>query len=158
MHHLGELVRQVMTAGRSVAIIGVMTRILLLAGVVTGALLLVAGCGGEESELCQSLGDLQESVQSLGDIELAEGAVDELQQSADEINADIEAVQKAAGGELGPELADLKSSAQALATDFDAAAAQAELTREAIGDLAGSVSSVVTAFQALQEAAPDCDL
>jgi hypothetical protein len=158
VHHLGELVGQVMTAGCGVAILGVMMRVLLLAGVVTGALLLVARCGGEESELCQSLGDLQESVQGLGDIELAEGAVDELQQSADEISADIDAVQNAAGGELGPELADLRSSAQALATDLDAAAAQGELTRQTIGDLAGSVSQVVTAFQTLQEAAPDCDL
>jgi chromosome segregation ATPase len=134
-----------------------MSRILLLASV-TGALLLVAGCGGEESELCQSLGDLQESVQGLGDIELAQGAVDELQQSADDVNADIDAVQSAAGGELGPEVADLQSSAQALATDLDAAAAQEDLTREVIGNLAASVSSLVTAFQALQEAAPDCDL
>ena len=135
-----------------------MTRALLLIGAITGSLLLIAGCGGGESELCQSLGDLQESVQGLQDIELGEGALDELQQSADEISADFAAVQNAAEGELGPELADLETSAQALVADVEAAASQGELTREAIGDLAGSVSSAVTAFQALREAAPDCDL
>ena len=135
-----------------------MTRALLLIGAITGSLLLAAGCGGEESALCQSLGDLQESVQGLQDIELGEGALDELQQSADDISADFAAVQNAAGGELGPELADLEMSAQALVADVEAAAAQGELTGEAIGDLAGSVSSAVTAFQALREAAPDCDL
>jgi hypothetical protein len=135
-----------------------MTRTLLLMGTITALLLLAIGCGGGESELCQSLGDLQESVQGLQDIELGEGALDELQQSADEISADFAAVENAAGGELGPELAALKTSAQALVADLDSAAAQGDLTRESIGDLAGSVSSAVTAFQALREAAPDCDL
>jgi hypothetical protein len=137
---------------------GAMTRTLLLMGTITALLLLAIGCGGGESELCQSLGDLQESVQGLQDIELGEGALDELQQSADEISADFAAVENAAGGELGPELAALKTSAQALVADLDSAAAQGDLTRESIGDLAGSVSSAVTAFQALREAAPDCDL
>jgi hypothetical protein len=136
---------------------GAMTRTLLLMGTITALLLLAIGCGGGESELCQSLGDLQESVQGLQDIELGEGALDELQQSADEISADFAAVENAAGGELGPELAALKTSAQALVADLDSAAAQGDLTRESIGDLAGSVSSAVTAFQALREAAPDCD-
>jgi hypothetical protein len=135
-----------------------MTRTLLLMGTITALLLLAIGCGGGESELCQSLGDLQESVQGLQDIELGEGALEELQQSADEISADFAAVENAAGGELGPELAALKTSAQALVADLDSAAAQGDLTRESIGDLAGSVSSAVTAFQALREAAPDCDL
>jgi hypothetical protein len=135
-----------------------MTRTLLLMGTITALLLLAIGCGGGESELCQSLGDLQESVQGLQDIELGEGALDELQQSADEISADFAAVENAAGGELGPELAALKTSAQALVADLDSAAAQGDLTRESIADLAGSVSSAVTAFQALREAAPDCDL
>jgi hypothetical protein len=135
-----------------------MTRTLLLMGSITASLLLAIGCGGGESELCQSLGDLQESVQGLQDIELGEGALDELQQSADEISADFAAVENAAGGELGPELAALKTSAQALVADLDSAAAQGDLTRESIADLAGSVSSAVTAFQALREAAPDCDL
>lgn len=147
-----------MTTGCGAAIIWAMTRALLLTGAITGSLLLAGGCGGGESELCQSLGDLQESVQGLQDIELGEGALDELQQSADEISADFAAVQNAAGGELGPELADLETSAQALVADVEAAAAQGEPTREAIGDLAGSVSSAVTAFRALREAAPDCDL
>jgi hypothetical protein len=146
-----------MTAVNGAAIIGAMTR-LLLTGAITGLLLLAVGCGGEESELCQSLGDLQGSVQGLQDIELGEGALDELEQSTDEISADLAAVENAAGGELGPELADLKASAQALVADLDAAAAQGELTRESIGDLAGSVSIAVTAFQAVREAAPDCDL
>jgi hypothetical protein len=134
-----------------------MTRAILLTGAITGSLLFAAGCGGEESELCQSLGDLQESVQGLQDIELGEGALDELQQSADEISADFAAVENAAGAALGPELADLEASAQALVADLDAAAAQVDLTRESMGNLAGSVSSAVTAFQALREAAPDCD-
>jgi hypothetical protein len=137
---------------------GAMTRTLLLMSTITALLLLAIGCGGGESELCQSLGDLQESVQGLQDIELGEGALDELQQSADEISADFAAVENAAGGELGPELAALKTSTQALVADLDSAAAQGDLTRESIGALAGSVSSAVTAFQALREAAPDCDL
>ena len=45
-----------------------------------------------------------------------------------------------------------------LVADLDAAAAQEELTGESVAELAGSVSSAVTAFQARQEAAPDCNL
>lgn len=134
------------------------TRAFLFIAVATGSLVLAAGCGREESELCQVLGDLQESVQGLRDIELGEGALDDLQQSADEINANVAAVENAAGEEVGPEVANFKTSAAALVADVEAAAAQEELTREALGDLADSVSSAATAFEALREAAPECDL
>jgi hypothetical protein len=130
----------------------------IVTGAIIGVLLFAAGCGGEKSELCQSLADLQESVQGLRDVELGEGALDELQQSADAIRADLGAVENAAGAELAPELASLKTAAEAVVADLDAAASQGKLTRDSTADLVGSVSGVVTAFGSLRDAAPDCDL
>ena len=132
-------------------------RALLLTGALT-ALLVVAGCGGDESAVCESLGDLQESVTELRDVEPGEGAVDELRESADDIDAEVTALQDAAGEELGDEAAALEDSARSLVADVEAAVAPGEVTRESLRGLADSLSRTVAAFDAFREAAPECDL
>jgi hypothetical protein len=127
-------------------------RLLLLGAL---ALLLAVGCGGEESALCTSLGDLEDSVGELQEIELGEGARDELRQSAEEIQGELEALQDAAGAELGPELADFEASARAMVAEIDATL-EGELTRESLRTVAAAASAALADFDALQAAAPGC--
>ena len=123
-------------------------------------LALSVGCAGdEESAVCQSLQDLQASVQSLRDIELEDTSVEELQQSTDAIVTDANEAQDAADEELGQEIETFKASVQALVADVEAASAEGELTQESLAEIGTSASSVATAFETLEQAAPDdCDL
>lgn len=132
---------------RAVALIGVLV-----------ALVLAAGCGGEESALCGSLEDVQGSVQSIRDTELEEGALEELEQEADDLNESLTAASEAAGDELGDEFAALESSVQELRSGVEAAAAEGEVSRETIATLTGPISETAAAFDALLAAAPGCDL
>ena len=104
--------------------------------------MLAAGCGGNggadgggdtaaggEADLCQSLEDLQDTVRGIGEIELGEDTVDELQQTADELSTDLEAVEEAAGDELGDEVAAIETSLQALSDELETIA-EDELTAE----------------------------
>ena len=135
-------------------------RSLLPVAAVAALLVISPGCAGDdESEVCSSLQDLQASVQSLGDIELDDTSAEELQQSANEILTDVEAVRDAGEEELGQELTTFEATVQALVDDVEAASAEGELTRDSLAEIGTSVGSAVTAFETLQEAAPDdCDL
>jgi molybdopterin converting factor small subunit len=134
-----------------------LVRALLLIGVVA-LLVVAAGCGGEESGLCQGLEDVQGSVQAIRDTELDEGAVEELQQEADELSANLATAREEAGEELGDEFAAVETSVQTLRTEAEAIAAEDEITREAVAALAGEIGTAANAFEALIAAAPDCDL
>jgi hypothetical protein len=81
-----------------------------------------------------------------------------LQQSADAISSDVDTAQAAAEDELGEELATSQATVQALADDLETASAEGELTADSLSQLGADVSSSVTAFETLQDAAPDCDL
>ena len=146
-----------------------MLRALFVAVVVTGSLL-AAGCGGNggaegggdaaaggQAELCQSLEDLQNTVRGIGDIELGEDTVDELRQTADELSTDLEAVEEAAGDELGDDVTAIETSLQELSDELETIA-EGELTAESVTALAGPIASAVSAFEALAQAAPDCNL
>ena len=65
------------------------------------ALLAAAGCGGEESAACGDLENIQSSIQDADDIELEEGALEELQQTAADIESDLQSAQENADAELG---------------------------------------------------------
>jgi methyl-accepting chemotaxis protein len=147
-----------------------MPRALFVAVVVTGSLL-VAGCGGDDgadtggdvaggdrSELCQSLEDLQDTVRGIGDIELGEDTVDVLRQTADQLNADLAAVEEAAGDELGDEVDAVETALEDLSDELESIAADGELTTESVTALAGPISSAASAFETLARAAPDCNL
>ncbi len=122
-------------------------------------LVLGTGCAGDESEVCQSLQDLQASVQSLGDIELEDTSTEELQQAANQIVTDANEAQDAADEELGQEIETFKATVEGLVADLETASAEGELTSESLAEIGTSVSSAVTGFETLQEAAPDdCDL
>ena len=91
------------------------------------------------------------------DIELDEGAVEELQQTAADIEADLQSAQENADAELRDELDALRTAVQALEAEAEAAAA-AGLSGESVQALTAAISDVRTSFQATQDAAPDCDL
>ncbi len=126
---------------------------------VAAVLVLGAGCGGDEPAVCQSLQDLQASVQSLGDIELQETSADELQQAANQVVTDANEARDAADEELGQEIDTFKSTVEALVGDIETASAEGELTRDSLAEIGTAVGSTVTAFETLQQAAPDdCNL
>jgi SpoVK/Ycf46/Vps4 family AAA+-type ATPase len=132
-------------------------RRLTLIALAAAALLAAAGCGGEESTACGDLENIQSSIQDAGDIELDEGALEELQQTAADIEADLQSAQENADAELGDELDALRTAVQALVAETEAAAA-AGLSGESVQALTAAISDVRTSFQATQDAAPDCDL
>ena len=130
----------------------------MLVVLVAAALLLAAaGCGGEESAVCGDLEDVQSSIEDVRDIELNEGAVDELQQAAADIRAGVQAAQADADAELGDELEAFQTDVQTLVDEAEALAAT-ELSAESVQALSGAISDVTASFQAVQDAAPDCDL
>jgi SpoVK/Ycf46/Vps4 family AAA+-type ATPase len=132
-------------------------RRLTLIALAAAALLAAAGCGGEDSAACGDLENVQSSIQDVRDIELDEGAVEELQQTAADIEADLQSAQENADAELRDELDALRTAVQALEAEAEAAAA-AGLSGESAQALTAAISDVRTSFQATQDAAPDCDL
>ena len=132
-------------------------RRLTLIALAAAALLAAAGCGGEESAACGDLENIQSSIQDARDIELEEGALEELQQTAADIEADLQSAQENADAELRDELDALRTAVQALEAEAEAAAA-AGLSGESVQALTAAISDVRTSFQATQDAAPDCDL
>ncbi len=132
-------------------------RRLTLIALAAAALLAAAGCGGEESAACGDLENVQSSIQDVGDIELDEGALEELQQTAADIEADLQSAQENADAELGDELDALRTAVQALVAEAEAAST-AGLSGESVQALTAAISDVRTSFQATQDAAPDCDL
>ena len=131
-------------------------RSLISVAVAATVLALSVGCAGDDGPgVCQSLQDLQASVQSLGDIELQDTSVEELQQSADAIVTDANEAQDAADEELGQEIDAFKASVQTLVDDVEAASAEGELTQESLTAIGTSASGVATAFETLEQAAPD---
>jgi hypothetical protein len=135
----------------------IVLRRLTLIALAGATLLAAAGCGGEESAVCGDLENIQSSIQGVGDIELEEGTLEQLQQTAADINADLEAAQANADAELGDELEALRTAVQALVDEAEAAAATG-LSGESLQALSAALSDVRTSFQSTQDAAPDCDL
>jgi SpoVK/Ycf46/Vps4 family AAA+-type ATPase len=132
-------------------------RRLALIALAAAALLAAAGCGGEESAACGDLENIQSSIQDARDIDLEEGAAEELQQTAADIEADLQAAQSNADAELGDELEALRTAVQALVDEAEAAATTG-LSRASVQELSAAISDVRTSFQSTQDAAPDCDL
>jgi hypothetical protein len=135
----------------------IVLRRLTLIALAAATLLAADGCGGEESAVCGNLENVQSSIQGVGDIELEEGALDELQQTAADIEADLQAAQSNADAELGDELEALRTAVQALVDEAEAAATTG-LSRASVQELSAAISDVRTSFQSTQDAAPDCDL
>jgi hypothetical protein len=137
---------------------GVVLRRLTLIALAAATLLLAAGCGGdEESAVCGDLENVQSSIQDVRDIELEEGALEEVRQTAADIDADLQAAQAEAEAELGDEIDALRTAVQALVAEAEAAAATG-LSGESVQELSAAISDVRTSFQSTQDAAPDCDL
>src|SRR5215217_4650236 len=112
----------------------IVLRRLTLIALAAATLLAADGCGGEESAVCGNLENVQSSIQGVGDIELEEGALDELQQTAADIEADLQAAQSNADAELGDELEALRTAVQALVDEAEAAATTG-LSRASVQEL-----------------------
>ena len=126
-----------------------------------GAVLAVAGCGGNDTPaVCDSLETLSSDIDGLQeiDIEPGEGSFAEIEESLDTIRTDLETVKTDAEAELSEPIAGLESSLDAFASDFEAAQTAGELTAESVQTLGDSLAAVSTSWEALKEAAPDCDL
>lgn len=137
--------------------LGMVLRRVTLIALVAGTLLAAASCGGEESAVCGDLENVQSSIQGVGDIEFEEGALEELQQRAADIEADLQAAQANADAELGDELDALRTAVRALGAEVESAAATG-LSGESLQAVSGAISDVRTSFESTQAAAPDCDL
>ena len=135
----------------------IVLRRLTLIALAAAALLLAAGCGGEESAVCDDLENVQSSIQDVRDVELEEGALEELRQTAADIDADLQAAQADAEAELGDEIDALRTAVQALVDEAEAAAATG-LSGDSVQALSAAISDVRASFQSTQDAAPDCDL
>ncbi|HSC90225.1 MAG TPA: hypothetical protein VLB86_01075 [Gaiellaceae bacterium] len=163
-----------------------MTRVLTFIVAVAATLLLAVGCGGEgsadetvggpttvetvataesesatvadDSALCESLRSIEASLGGLTDVQTGEGAVEELRQSADEIETELDGAREAAGDELGDELDSFETAVAAVRDEVDAIVDAGQVTRDSLVDLGTAVVSASTAFAAIRDAKPDCGL
>jgi hypothetical protein len=81
-----------------------------------------------------------------------------LQQSADAISSDVDTAQAAAEDELRGSSRRPRLRCRHWADDLETASAEGELTADWLSQLGADVSSSVTAFETVQDAASDCDL
>jgi hypothetical protein len=136
---------------------------LTLAGlaVLTAAVLGLSACGGDDTPaVCQDLEQLSSDVDALTDIdiEFGEGTIAEIEDSLDAIGADLENVKTDAEAELSEPVEDFESSLDALSSEFDTAKADDDLSAGEAQSLLDALAAVSTSFEALVDAAPDCDL
>lgn len=122
---------------------------------------LAAGCGGDDvPAVCGSLESLSTDVEALQDIdiEVGEGAIADVEESLQAIQTDLESVKTDAEAELSAPIADFESSLNGLSSAFDTAKADDDLSSTEAKSLLDSLAAVSTSFEALKDAAPDCDL
>ena len=123
--------------------------------------LLAAGCGGDDAPaVCGSLESLSTDVEALQDIdiEVGEGSVADVEESLEAIQTDLESVKTDAEAELSEPIAAFESSFNDLSSAFDTAKADDDLSSTEAESLLDSLAAVSTSFEALKDAAPDCDL
>ena len=99
----------------------------------------------EESAACGDLENIQSSFEGARDIELEEGAAEELQQTAADIEADLQSAQESADAELRDELDALRTAVQALSTRPRRPLPRAQ--RRIRAGTATAISDVRTSFQ-----------
>ena len=123
--------------------------------------LLATGCGGDDAPaVCGSLESLSTDVEALQDIDIeaGEGSVANVEESLEAIQTDLESVKTDAEAELSEPIAAFESSLNGLSSAFDAAKADDDLSSTEAESLLDSLAAVSTSFEALKDAAPDCDL
>jgi len=147
-----------MTGRAVVRIIGAVQRGLALIALAVGTLAFAAaGCAGnEDSSVCGELEDIQATIEDLRGIELDEGALEEAEQAIEDIRADAEAARADAEEELGDEIAAFQASVETVEVELEAAVAAPSVA--SVQAVATAVSGALAAFDALRQAAPDCDL
>jgi len=130
----------------------------LTAAAVISIALMGTACGDDEPQVCSSLGDLQGSVGELRSIDPTEDSATEFEQAVDAVEKDVAAVRDAADEELGTEIASFESSVEELAASIRKIAGAGEIDTASEKALANQLVGAVEAYEALEAAAPDCDL
>ena len=129
--------------------------------VVCAGALAAGGCGGDDTPAaCASLEDVSADVDELQSLDLSagEGAIADVEASLETIRADLQTAASEAEAELSEPIGALQSSLDGLSTEFDAAKADDDLSGDEAQGLLDSLAAVSTSWEALKEAAPDCDL
>ena len=132
-------------------------RALAVAAVIPIALMGTA-CGDDEPEVCSSLEDLKGSVAELRSFDVGEDSATDLDQAVDGVESDLAAVRDAADEELGTEIARFDSAVEALGASIRETVEAGEIDAASGQALAAQVVGAVEAYDALEAAAPDCDL
>jgi len=132
-------------------------RALTVAAVIPIALMGTA-CGDDEPQVCSSLEDLKGSVVELRSIDLSGDSATEFEQAVDTVESDLAAVRDAADEELGTEIARFESSVEEVGASIRKIAESGEIDTASGKALAAQVVGAVEAYDALEDAAPDCDL
>lgn len=103
---------------------------------------------------------MSSDVQALKDVDRTAGedAVASVQESLDAIATDLESAKSDASAELSEPIATFEASVNDLSSAFDTAKADGSLSADEATGLADAVAGVSTSWDALKEAAPDCDL
>jgi len=118
--------------------------------------LALSGCSEQADPVCDELETLRGSIATLGDLTLEEGALEQLQSTVTQIQADAQAVRDAAdegfGAELGTFESTLRELADGVAGVVDAPSAAS------VAALAAEVGDTQQAWEALKAAAPDCEV
>jgi hypothetical protein len=93
-----------------------------------------------------------------GYLTAGEGAIADVEASLETIRADLQTAASEAEAELSEPIAALESSLGGLSTEFDTAKADDDLSADEAAVLLDSLAAVSTSWEALKEAAPDCEL
>jgi hypothetical protein len=131
-----------------------------IALVCAGALA-AGGCGGDDTpDACAGLEDVSADVDELQSLDLSsgEGTIADVEASLETIRADLQTAASEAEAELSEPIAALESSLGGLSTEFDTAKADDDLSADEAAVLLDSLAAVSTSWEALKEAAPDCEL
>ena len=129
--------------------------------VLCALVLAAAGCGGDDApSVCDDLEQVSSDVEELQGLDLTEGesSIADLEASLETITTDLETAKTNAEAELSEPIAAMETSLQAVSTEFDAARADDDLSSTEAQGLLDSLAAVSTSWEALQAAAPECDL
>lgn len=133
-------------------------RLLATLTLMLAALVAVGACGGDESALCKSLKDLKGSVESVEGVDLDEDGLSGLEGALGDVDSDVAAARDAAEEEIGPELDALEASLAAVATVVQGIADAGSVSEDSVAALATAVAATITSYEAIEQAAPDCDI
>jgi hypothetical protein len=119
---------------------------------VTLALVACSSSDDDELSFCDDREELQSSFQDLRDVNVADDGIEALDAAIDDVTADLTTLRSSAT-ELQPQVDGVEAALEDLSTAVEAAATPGDKVIAAVDGLA----SVSVAWQALEDAATECD-